>query len=387
MDSEFLNAIKQAYYDPKNPASFGGIKRLLKSLKQEHPNIKREDVVKWLHSQGPYTMYRFSRKQNYHRKPNRTSGIDDSWAADLADFSSDPAMVRANAGHKYALIACDIFSKYGFVQPLKDKSGSTVTAAMKEIFTTSGRQPSNLVTDAGTEFLNAQMQNLLKLYGTKHITAYGPHKAAVAERLIRTIKTRLWKYFELNKTNVWVDVIGEFMKSYNRTVHSTTGLEPARTGIDQSAQVMQMLKKREDKLFKKRAAAKKPRFKIGDVIRLAQFRSDKTNANMFRKGYLRRFSREYYKVVKRNTTYPYSYKLAKYSEPDKVINGIYYEPEMQSITFSESQPKIQNIPVQKVLARRIVGGLAQSLVKFKDLPNSENRWIPDTDLSVRHKNV
>jgi len=47
---------------------------------------------------------------------------------------------KFNKGFKYLLMVVDVFSKYGWIMPLKDKKGETVTKAFKTIFK-EGRKP------------------------------------------------------------------------------------------------------------------------------------------------------------------------------------------------------------------------------------------------------
>ena len=56
----------------------------------------------------------------------------------------------------------DLFSKYGWIVPLKDKKGKTVTEAFKPIFK-EGRKPQYLWTDIGKEYYN---KNMKELYST-----------------------------------------------------------------------------------------------------------------------------------------------------------------------------------------------------------------------------
>ena len=60
------------------------------------------------------------------------SGIDEIWAAELIDMQS---LVKFNNGVKHLLTAIDVFSKYGWIVPLKDKSGKAVASALKKYST------------------------------------------------------------------------------------------------------------------------------------------------------------------------------------------------------------------------------------------------------------
>ena len=90
------------------------------------------------------------------------NGIDKIWAADLADMT---ALSKENKGVNFLLLVIDIFSKYGWIIPLKDKKGETVANALKTIF--KERKPGKLWTDKGREFYNKVVKDLIELYSTE----------------------------------------------------------------------------------------------------------------------------------------------------------------------------------------------------------------------------
>ena len=69
--------------------------------------------------------------------------IDNIWAADLVEMGT---LAKFNKGYKYLLTVIDIFSKYGWIVPLKNKTGKSVAKAFATIFQ-QGRVPTRLWTD------------------------------------------------------------------------------------------------------------------------------------------------------------------------------------------------------------------------------------------------
>ena len=108
----------------------------------------------------------------------------------------------------------DVFSKYGWIVPLKDKKGETVTEAFKTIFK-EGRKPQYLWTDKGKEYYNKNMKELLE---KNNITLY--------ERWNRTIKTRMWKQFTVQGNTIYLDILPKILKQYNNTKHSSIKMTP-----------------------------------------------------------------------------------------------------------------------------------------------------------------
>ena len=123
-------------------------------------------------------------------------GIDHQWQMNLADMQS---MQKFNDGYRYLLVCIDVFSKYAWVVPLKNKTGLLLVEAFK-IILASGCKPEKIITDQGTEFFNKHFKALLKDEDTGLYNTYNETKASVVERLIRTLKTRMWRYITAKKT-------------------------------------------------------------------------------------------------------------------------------------------------------------------------------------------
>ena len=92
------------------------------------------------------------------------------------------------------LTVIDVFSKYAWAVPVKQKTGSDVTAAMKSILQ-QGRKPTNLQTDRGKEFYNATFQRLMRRYGINRYSTYNNLKASICERFNRILKQKMWMQF------------------------------------------------------------------------------------------------------------------------------------------------------------------------------------------------
>ena len=75
---------------------------------------------------------------------------DNIWGVDLADMES---LSRKNKGIKYLLCAIDLYSKYAFVIPLKDKKGISIVNAFNRIIKQSERKPNKIWVDQGGEFI------------------------------------------------------------------------------------------------------------------------------------------------------------------------------------------------------------------------------------------
>ena len=149
-------------------------------------------------------------------------GVDEIWAADLVEMQR---FSDWNKGIKYLLMVIDVFSKFGWIEPLQNKKGETVAAAFEKIFK-SGRQPRLLWTDRGKEFYNKNVNQLLSRKNIKLYSTENEEKSSVAERFNRTIKQQMWKMFSANNNTIYFDKIGELLKNYNSSWHRSVKMAP-----------------------------------------------------------------------------------------------------------------------------------------------------------------
>ena len=112
-------SLGKVYYDSKHPAGFGSVARLVKASK-----YRKKNVEEWLSIQNTYTLHSPVIKK-FPRNPLTVTNIDDFWEMDLSDLRS---LSKYNDKDKYLLIVIDIFSRYAWSVPLKDKIGNSITS-------------------------------------------------------------------------------------------------------------------------------------------------------------------------------------------------------------------------------------------------------------------
>ena len=101
---------------------------------------------------------------------------------------------RYNKGIRFLLCAIDIFSKYAWVVPLKDKKGVSIVTAFQSILKQSNRQkPSKIWVDKGSEFYNVSFSKWLQDNDILMYSTHNEGKSVVAERFIRTLKSKIYK--------------------------------------------------------------------------------------------------------------------------------------------------------------------------------------------------
>ena len=155
------------------------------------------------------------------------NGIDKIWATVKVDMQ---ACFKFNRSVKYLLAVIDIFSKYGWLIPLKDKTGKSVTLALEIIF--KERKPEKMLVESSKEFCNKGVKNLIELYSSEN-----EEKSSVVERWIRTMKEKMWKYFSANSTNVYIDVLPDLVREYSNTKHSSIKMTPTKASKEKKTNI------------------------------------------------------------------------------------------------------------------------------------------------------
>ena len=116
---------------------------------------------------------------------------DNIWDADLADMQLSN---KYNKGIRFLLCVIHIFSKYAWVVSLKDKKGVSIVKAFQSILKQSNRKLNKIWVDKGSEFYNASFKKWLQDNDIFMYSTNNEGKSVVAERFIRTLKSKIYKY-------------------------------------------------------------------------------------------------------------------------------------------------------------------------------------------------
>ena len=125
--------------------------------------------------------------------------------------------------------------KYAWVVPLKDKNDMTITKAFQNILGESNRKPNKIWVDKGSKFYNRSMKSWLQDNDIELYSTHNERKSVVAERFIRTLKNKIYKYMASISKIVYIDKLDNIVNKYNNT-YSTIKVKPvdvkASTNID-----------------------------------------------------------------------------------------------------------------------------------------------------------
>jgi hypothetical protein len=308
-----MDVLSASYYSPKDAGSYGGVNRLHQSVNRNN-SLSKGDVKRFLKSQDTYTRH----KQRYGKFPRRkvTAPFRNYlWQADLLFMKK---YKRYNRGYSYLLTVIDVFSRFAFAIPIKNKSSGEIIRGFKEIFNKYDGKPKQLQTDQGTEFFNKDFKDFLKKFNILLFHNFSDFKACVVERFNRTLMTRLSKYFTYTKGYEYLDVLPDILESYNSSVHRGIGLKPKDVCIDNEMEVW--MNSNKDLYTKK---YKKPKLKLYDNVRLCK------KIGIFEKGFAPTHTSEIFQIAEVLQTVPVTFRVKDIN--NEVISGIFYEQELVSV--------------------------------------------------------
>ena len=170
------------------------------------------------------------------------------------------------------MCAVDLFSKYAWVVPLKDKRRISIVNAFQKTTSKSGEveskgrgKPNKIWVDQGGLFYNNLFKRFLKTNNIEMYLTYNEGKSVVAERFTRTLKDKKFKH--MTAKNVYFAVLDDIVDNCNDTVHRTIKMNSTEVTSNSYVECNEDSNKNE------------PKFKVGDRVRISKCK------NIFAKGY------------------------------------------------------------------------------------------------------
>ena len=113
------------------------------------------------------------------------------------------SLSKYNKEIKYLVCAIDLFSKYAWVIPIKDKKGTSIVNAFQKIISKE-RKPNKIWVDQGSEFYNQSFKDFLKINNIGMYSTFNEGKSVVAERFNKTLKNKIYKHMTAISKNVFM---------------------------------------------------------------------------------------------------------------------------------------------------------------------------------------
>jgi hypothetical protein len=294
-------------------------------------------------------------------------GQYDQFDADLADLQN---LSESNNRVRFLLVVIDVFSRFVWVEPLRNKKNTSVEVAFERIFAR-GRVPRRLRTDNGKEFTGNLIDDYYNRKNITHFVSFNEVKANYAERAIKTLKSKISRYMTHMQTARYINVLQDLVHSYNNTVHSSVKMAPSEVNRNNEVPLWWMQYRPDDKYPPPQIPFK---LREGDNVRIPKL------GNIFSREYDMRWTGEIFVIVERFRRD----NINMYRVEDREggpVHGTFYEAELQRVlpnTGTEdgtNQWRVEEI----VNRRRAPDGTMQALVSFRGWPRFYNRWIPYDD--------
>jgi len=352
-----IRVIRRNYTRPHHQTSFGGVNRL-----QKYYGITKKKATQVLDGIPSYSLHREIKRPRY-RNPYFIYYKRQQVQADLVEVSQ---LARANGGNKYLLIAIDLFTKFAVCVPMKTKTAIATRRALIEMIRQFGdEKPEMLLTDSGREFKNALVKNYLQDLGIKHVIPSNEFKAAIVERVNKTIQRKIYHYMTAHGTNEYLPALDQIMRGYNNSVHRTIDMAPKQAEKPENhLWVRDLLNRHYMKILAKRKKPSYNKFKVGDTVRIA------ITKDKFHRSYQEQNKEELFEIIGVDNKMPIEmYDLRSYEDLED-LEGSFYASELTKI-------EEKDFIIERVLKRRTYRGVRQIFVKWRYYNRIHNSWIPE----------
>ena len=163
---------------------------------------------------------------------------------------------KLNKGFRVLLCVIDIFRKYAWIVPLKDKKCVSIVNAFQKFLDDSKRKPNRIWVDKCSEFNNNYFKRWLQDNDIAMYSTHNEGKSFVAERFIRTIKNKIYKYMASISKNVFIDKLDDLVNEYNTICHRTVKMKPIDVKDNTYINIGKEIKNKD------------PKLKVGDNVRI-----------------------------------------------------------------------------------------------------------------------
>ena len=272
-EDEKKNKVLEMYNDDKQTAN--GVKSFYDKIKYKYCNITRDFIDKIINNQTNKQLTKRPLKDKSvfinADYPNMRVQCD---LIDVNYWAND------NEGNKFILTMIDVFTRYVFAIPIKNKKNETVLEAINSIFTKNNFYPTILQTDRGLEYKNENLGKYCKENKIKLIfgAAYTPTSNCYIENFNRILRDNIRRIFVKYKTLNYTEHLENILYNRNHTKSNILRCRPidiwrnTNTRIDinneSNKKLIEVYKDYCDRMKIKIEENKKTTFKEGDKVRI-----------------------------------------------------------------------------------------------------------------------
>ena len=196
-------------------------------ISKEFSNLKNPGALsikfkKFLEQNATYSLHKPVRKQF----PRRRIIVYYPYQIHQMDLMDLRSLSNSNHNWNYLLVIIDLFTKKVWLSKLKTKGGVEVCDAIKGCFEKMEMPPQTVIFDEGLEFYNKHVDLLFLQYNIHYYSIKTIKKASAAERVIKTLKAIMFRYFTEKSTHRWTNLVEDMENSYNNSWHSRIKMTP-----------------------------------------------------------------------------------------------------------------------------------------------------------------
>lgn len=350
--------LKRLYYDAAGPVGFSTLPRLYAYVKNEgRYNYARKDVKDFLLKQDVYTGHVVKKKAKHFYNvvvPAANHTID-----------MDTAYFDFGTPYKYFLLGIDIFTRKAAARALRDIKANSSKKAIKEIIRELGGTE-NVRHDRGSEFLNRIVSNFFRDENINDYNSFAPYKSNYVERLIRTLKRKLYVIMQSKGTRAWQRYLPDVMSTYNNTVHSSIDKAPAAVRKRDESDIWFRTK---HKNFAKAPLPSSYVFELNDAVKINKIRE-----NFAKEFYENNSPRIYFISHRAKPAGIQRYKLK--DERNRSLPGTYSTQQLQLVRVNADT----RYRIEKILHRKRINNVPHTYVKWFGYPKEFNSYVPASEV-------
>ena len=340
---KLLKLLDRKYVDTSSPIAYSDAKSIYKHFQGK---LKMKEIMDFLSTKDAYTLTKRTRRarhynMTYVKKKRHNIQLDVFYMQEFREQNDNICHI---------LVGVDVWSRFMWACPLQSTSADEGLRGTKIILEKVDELPTNLTLDKGSEFVSNKYKKYIKSLNIRLF--YTNSKASIVERSILTLKRYIYRYIAESDQVRYIDKLQQFVSIYNNHFHRFLNMTPNQAEEKKNKKkVKKAHDKRKNEMRKKR---QKPRFKVGDKVRLSRIK------NRMTRGFDNTHNYEVFQIYKVDLHLPIPRYYVKQSETNEKIYGCFYGNEIVLVR----QHKFKII----ILKERKIKRKKEYFVKWKGYP-------------------
>ena len=196
--------------------------KLLKLAREQRPETKPKEVEDFLNGQISYQLLKEAKTVKSHIGHIVAFHLNEIWQIDIYDVSR---FESSNKKFKYMFAVVDVFSRFAYIIPMKNKDIESTSKAIEELLSYNKIKPNLIMSDNDSSFTGLEFQKVLVKNDIHHDpNAVGDHNSlGIIDNFAKRIKRILTAQFLQTKKKNWIDTIQKIIRTYNNSPHKSLG--------------------------------------------------------------------------------------------------------------------------------------------------------------------